>query len=61
MNNDVLADTMSVNLGVIEGIICGRRRPLNKEVVIFAGMFGTDEHLFSNLQALQDPKPEQGR
>ncbi len=58
MSHDELAEAMGVSLQDVGDIICGRRRLMTDEGRILAGIFGTDEDFWINLQALQDRKKQ---
>jgi len=61
MSHDELAESMGICKQDIEDIICGRRRLMTDEGRILAGMFGTDEDFWINLQALQDRKEQRSK
>ncbi|WP_323666610.1 HigA family addiction module antitoxin [Pectobacterium punjabense] len=54
MSHDELAESMGVSLQDVGDIICGRRRLNTNEGRLLAGMFGTDEDFWSNLQKSRD-------
>ncbi|CAH3774329.1 TPA: HigA family addiction module antidote protein [Klebsiella pneumoniae] len=54
MSHDELAESMGVSLQDVGDIICGRRRLHVNEERLLAGMFGTDDDFWSNLQKSRD-------
>lgn len=54
MSHEELAESMGVSLQDVGDIICGRRRLNDNEGRLLAGMFGTDEDFWSNLQKSRD-------
>ena len=56
MSNDELAEATGISRQDVEDIICGMRRLSDDEARVLAGIFGTDEDFWSNLQILQDRK-----
>jgi len=54
MSHDELAESMGVSLQDVRDIICGRRRLHVNEERLLAGMFGTDDDFWSNLQKSRD-------
>lgn len=54
MSHEELAESMGVSLQDVGDIICGRRRLNANEGRLLAGMFGTDEDFWSNLQKSRD-------
>lgn len=54
MSHDELAESMGVSLQDVGDIICGRRRLHANEERLLAGMFGTDDDFWSNLQKSRD-------
>lgn len=52
MSHDELAESMGVSLQDVRDIICGRRRLHVNEERLLAGMFGTDDDFWSNLQKI---------
>lgn len=54
MSNDELAEAMGICRQDIEDIIYGMRRLRDDEASVLAGIFGTDEDFWCNLETLQD-------
>lgn len=54
MSHEELAESMGVSLQDVGDIVCGRRRLNANEGRLLAGMFGTDEDFWSNLQKSRD-------
>lgn len=54
MSHDELAEAMGVSRQYVGDIICGQRCLNANEERLLAGIFGTDEDFWSNLQILQD-------
>ena len=54
MSHDELAESMGVSLQDVGDIICGRRRLHVNEERLLAGMFGTDDDFWCNLQKSRD-------
>ena len=54
MSHDELAEAMGVSRQDVGDIICGQRCLNANEERLLAGIFGTDEDFWSNLQILQD-------
>jgi len=60
MSHDELAEAMGLSLQDVGGIICGQRRLNANEERLLAGMFGTDEDFWSNLQKSRDLHKNEG-
>lgn len=60
MSHGELAEAMGLSLQDIGGIICGQRRLNANEERLLAGMFGTDEDFWSNLQKSRDLHKNEG-
>ncbi|NNS07152.1 HigA family addiction module antitoxin [Erwinia sp. JH02] len=60
MSHDELAEAMGVSLKDVGDIICGQRRLNANEERLLAGMFGTDEDFWSNLQKSRELHKNEG-
>ncbi|STE84485.1 XRE family plasmid maintenance system antidote protein [Escherichia coli] len=56
-----LAESMGICEQDIDDIICGLHRLTDDEARVLAGIFGTDEDFWSNLQKLQDRKEKRSK